>query len=106
MLFFPAGQVWACGDLSNQSTLTCRLALAQVFTDGLVGFCICFVVCLIFGCIFSLCAGDDALKAATGIATVVGVTIVFTSLLWWIVNIVRNATNATTDSNGVAGTWY
>jgi len=114
-LLFPVGQIYACGHINNQTTTTCRIAAAQIVTDGIIGLIICWFGTIIIGTLVNFCitCNDDTDKYYDsianffcGVANIIWRIIVATTLIWWIVNIVRDLTGATTDSNGVSGIWY
>lgn len=93
--FFPVGQVYMTS--ADTSTSSGRLAIAQIFTCGLVGYLIYLIV---IGGIAQLVGGKEAFE----VVKYFGYT--FYSCMyvaWWIVNIVRNATCVVQDKNGVTG---
>ena len=93
--FFPVGQVYMTD--AKASTYSGKLAIAQIFTCGLVGY---LIYLFTIGGIALLIGGQDAFEA---IKYVGYFAYSFMYVAWWIVNIVRNATCVVQDKNGVTG---
>lgn len=88
---FPVGQVYISE--CNINVLSGILAIVQIFTSGISGLIVVFII----GCIIS-CVQDEQ---HTTITFPYHVLLIFTTISWWVVNIVNDARTITTDTNGV-----
>ena len=103
---FPVGQFMATGWKINFDTLQGRINFVQIFMTGGIGSAINYIIVLIMVSIarnnkrFDTYYMSDN-KHDEKIRDLMRVTFFFTTIIWWIVNIVRNTTGLTTDANGI-----
>lgn len=103
----PIGRMYSLNGVKSTDNYSQKVAVAELFTCGLLGFLIvwtCFTILFLLLNICGICKGDnreEIEKLYWFFCKIIANIISITTFIWWIFDIVQFASGTVKDQNGV-----